>query len=90
MAQDFTKPTNQGLHGLVGSLGELIRQARQHVLHTVDTIQVQTCWQMGRHIVEFEQGGAGRASYGKRLLPTLAEALIAEFGKGSTLQTSAI
>jgi predicted nuclease of restriction endonuclease-like (RecB) superfamily len=48
----------------------------------VDTVQVQTCWEIGRHLVEFEQGGAQRAAYGKRLLPALAEVLTAEFGKG--------
>lgn len=37
---------------------------------------------MGRHIVEFEQGGAERAKYGAKLLPRLAERLTAEFGKG--------
>src|SRR5690606_36862148 len=47
-----------------------------------ETIQVQTCWQIGRHIVECEQGGARRAGYGKQLLSTLAEVLTAEFGKG--------
>jgi hypothetical protein len=35
-----------------------------------------------RAVTEFEQGGAGRAEYGKRLLPTLAETLTAEFGNG--------
>jgi hypothetical protein len=70
------------LASLVGNLGELIRQARQKVLRAVDTIQVQTCWQIGRHIVEFEQEGARRASYGKRLLATLAKDLTADFGKG--------
>lgn len=67
---------------LLGSLGELIRQARQKALRAADTLQVQTCWQIGRHIVEFEQEGAERATYGKRLLPTLASKLTAEFGKG--------
>jgi hypothetical protein len=66
---------------LLRSLRELIEQARQQVLRAVDTVQVQTCWEIGRHIVEFEQGGAERAAYGKRLLP-LAEVLTAEFGKG--------
>ncbi|OFA07853.1 PDDEXK nuclease domain-containing protein [Duganella phyllosphaerae] len=67
---------------LLMTLGELIRQARQRALRAVDTIQVQTCWGLGRHIVEFEQGGVARAAYGKRLLPELAKALTAEFGKG--------
>ena len=46
---------------LLMTLGELIRQARQRALRAVDTIQVQTCWKLGRHIVEFEQGGAARS-----------------------------
>jgi predicted nuclease of restriction endonuclease-like (RecB) superfamily len=52
------------------------------MLRAVDTVQVQTCWQIGRHIVEFEQEGARRAGYGKQLLLTLAKVLTAEFGKG--------
>ena len=51
-------------------------------MRAVDAIQVRTCWEIGRHIVEFEQGGATRAAYGKRLLPKLAESLTAEFGRG--------
>ena len=70
------------INSLLGNPGELIRQARQKVLRAVDTIQVQTCWQIGRHIVEFEQEGARRAGYGKQLLSTLATALTVEFGKG--------
>lgn len=63
---------------LINELGELIRQARQKVLRAIDTLQVQTCWQ----IIEFEQGGAERAAYGARLLPSLARVLTARFGKG--------
>jgi hypothetical protein len=48
----------------------------------VDSIQVRTCWEIGRHIVEFEQQGAGRATYGTRLIPGLAKSLTAEFGRG--------
>ena len=67
---------------LVNTLRDLIRQARQQVLRSVDIIQVQTYWQIGRHIVEFEQDGQARADYGKRLLANLADALTQEFGKG--------
>jgi len=70
------------IDSLLGDLGELIRQARQKVLRVVDTIQVQTCWQIGRHIVEFEQEGTKRAGYGKQLLALLAHELKAQFGKG--------
>ncbi len=70
------------LQPLLTELAELIRQARQQAVRAVDTIQVQTCWEIGRHIVEFEQGGQTRAAYGKNLLTTLAKGLTAEFGKG--------
>ena len=82
---DFT-PSPGGseppLQTLVGQLRELIRDARSRAVRSVDAIQVRTCWEIGRHVVEFEQGGAARAEYGKRLLPRLAESLTAEFGRG--------
>ncbi len=67
---------------LLTALRDLIQQSRQRALRAVDMVQVQTCWEVGRHIVEFEQGGESRAAYGKRLLPQLADALTREFGKG--------
>jgi len=70
------------LQPLLSNLRSLIQQARTQSLRAVDIIQVQTCWEMGQYIVEFEQGGADRAIYGKRLLPNLAKVLTAEFGKG--------
>jgi predicted nuclease of restriction endonuclease-like (RecB) superfamily len=68
--------------GLLASLSEVIQAARQQAVRAVDVVQVRTCWTVGRHIVEFEQGGAVRAAYGKHLLADLAENLTAEFGKG--------
>jgi hypothetical protein len=67
---------------LLAALRELIAQGRQRAMRAVDTVQVQTCWEIGRHIVEFEQGGENRAAYGKKLLSSLAENLTREFGKG--------
>ncbi|HVK98874.1 MAG TPA: PDDEXK nuclease domain-containing protein [Dongiaceae bacterium] len=67
---------------LLDALRGLILQARQRAARSVNAIQVQTYWQMGRHIVEFEQGGQSRAAYGQRLLQQLGKALTQEFGKG--------
>ncbi len=75
-------PQTPPLSGLLDALRGLIQQGRQQALRAVDMVQVQTCWEIGRHIVEFEQGGAARAAYGKMLLPRLAEALTREFGRG--------
>jgi hypothetical protein len=68
--------------GLVGQLRILIQGARQQALRAVDVVQVRTCWEVGRHIVEFEQGGAERAEYGQGLLERIAERLTREFGRG--------
>ena len=70
------------LRNLLGELRGLIQAARQQAVRAVDQVQVQTCWEVGRHIVEFEQGGKSRAAYGAGLLAGLAEALTTEFGRG--------
>ncbi len=67
---------------LLGNLRAVIIQARQQALQAVDVVQVRTCWIVGRHIVEFEQGGAARAAYGKSVLAQVSAQLSAEFGKG--------
>jgi hypothetical protein len=75
-------PSADDLIGLLRDLRQLVLQARRQVTQTADAVQVQTYCEIGRHIVEFEQEGADRAEYGKRLLATLAEHLTAEFGRG--------
>lgn len=70
------------LNKLLGQLRTLIQQSRRQALHAVDVVQVRTCWEVGKHIVEFEQGGSKRAQYGANLLVRLAERLAVEFGKG--------
>jgi hypothetical protein len=71
-----------GFERLMRKLREFIAESRRQVLRAVDVVQVRTCWGVGRHIVEFEQGGAVRAEYGAKLLPRLAEKLTEEFGRG--------
>jgi predicted nuclease of restriction endonuclease-like (RecB) superfamily len=43
---------------------------------------VQAYWQIGRLIVEHEQGGAKRAAYGEAVLEDLSNRLTADFGRG--------
>ena len=60
----------------------LLLSARAQVRQTVNTAMMQTYWQIGRMIVEDEQGGQKRAAYGKQVLPDLAKRLSEEFGAG--------
>ena len=57
-------------------------QGRVRAMQTVNGQLVATYWQVGRHIVEFEQGGKIRADYGKALLASLARDLCLRHGKG--------
>jgi len=67
---------------LLHEIRDLIQSARRAVVHSVDLIQVLTNFEIGRRIVEHEQGGEERAEYGKALLKELSAALTAEFGRG--------
>lgn len=67
---------------LITTLSEVIRASRKKAFQAINTVQVQTCWLIGRHIVEFEQDGHDRAEYGKGIINHVAESLTMEFGKG--------
>lgn len=75
-------PSRKAMAGLLGELRGLIQETRKQALRAVDVVQVRTCWEVGRHIVEYEQGGKARAEYGAGLLTMVAEQLTVEFGKG--------
>jgi predicted nuclease of restriction endonuclease-like (RecB) superfamily len=61
---------------------ELLQNAQQQVLHTVNQTMTITYFEIGRMIVEEEQNGKDRAEYGKQLLKGLSQELTTEFGKG--------
>lgn len=51
-------------------------------MQAVNVQLVETYWQVGRQIVEFEQKGAVRAEYGAALISTLAADLALRHGRG--------
>jgi len=75
----MNSPTNTQL---LSDLRKLLSESRQQLQQTVNTTMVQTYWQVGRLIVEDEQKGESRASYGKQVLQQLSKTLTTEFGKG--------
>lgn len=46
----------------------LLDAARLAAVRSVNAVMTATYWEIGRRIVEFEQGGAERAGYGETLL----------------------
>lgn len=61
---------------------DLLDAARRASARAVNTLMTATYWEIGRRIVEFEQGGKDRAGYGKALLIKLSADLAAQFGRG--------
>ena len=74
-----TKPNYKRL---LASIGFTIETARQNAVKAINTELVKANWEIGRHIVEFEQQGQERAEYGSDLLARLSKDLGQRYGKG--------
>ena len=72
----------QSYESLVAGIGNLLISARGKAAFQINTILVQTYWEMGRYIVEFEQKGNERAEYGSQLFDRLSQDLTHSYGKG--------
>ena len=59
------KPTVKKYNQLLESIGLTIEQARQNAVRAINTELVKANWEIGRHIVEYEQHGQERAEYGR-------------------------
>jgi predicted nuclease of restriction endonuclease-like (RecB) superfamily len=66
----------------LGGISELLDQARRVVVRSVNSVLTATYWEVGRRLVEFEQGGKKRAVYGEELLKRLGQDLAAQHGRG--------
>src|SRR3990167_7644419 len=67
---------------LLSGVRNLIISARRAASRSIDTLQVFTSFEIGRRVVEHEQLGEKRATYGKHVLTRLSESLTREFGRG--------
>lgn len=67
---------------LIDQIGILLHEGRQKAAQSVNTILVQTYWEVGKYIVEFEQGGNERAEYGTQLFDRMSGDLTSAYGKG--------
>lgn len=75
-------PASGDYAGLVGGISELLEAARRASARTVNAFMTATYWEIGRRIVEFEQGGEKRAEYGKAVLEQLSNDLTLRYGRG--------
>ena len=71
-----------GYDNILNDLVDLLESARRTSARAVNAVITATYWEVGRRLVEFEQGGKKRADYGKALLKNLALDLTGKFGRG--------
>lgn len=67
---------------MIEDIRNLLINSRLQLQQSVNSVMVQTYWNIGRIIVEEEQNGEQRATYGKKQLEQLSTTLTQEFGKG--------
>ncbi len=84
MEEYTTQPSDRtcNINNLAENIAHLVADARGRALQTVNTALIETYWQVGRYIVEFEQQGSAKAKYGDNLLTSLAKLLRTKLGKG--------
>ncbi len=74
--------STDGYSELLGHISNVLQSARGKVAQSVNTILLDTYWQIGKYIVEYEQQGKARAEYGDKLIERLSKDLTRQYGKG--------
>ena len=69
------------IDNIFDNIKELVINSRNRVYATVNTEMLNLYWNIGKAIMEIQQGDE-RASYGETVLEKLSQKLTAEFGKG--------
>lgn len=76
------KLTANKYNRLIKDIGQSIRKARTTAAQAVNTELLKANWEIGKHIVQYEQHGNERAEYGSDLLAKISKDLTDHFGKG--------
>lgn len=88
---DAPMPTGNGypeveidpaLNQLAENITKTVVEARSKVAQTINSTLTNAYWNVGRYIVEYEQGGKAQAKYGTALMTNLAKLLRIRLGKG--------
>ncbi len=76
------RTTDTRYASLLKELNGLLESARRASARAVNVLMTGTYWEIGRRIVEYEQKGERRASYGAQVLRRLSADLTTRFGRG--------
>ena len=67
---------------MLADLVDLLEAARRSTARVVNAVMTLTYWEIGRQIVDVEQGGGERSAYGEQLIERLGVDLTVRFGRG--------
>jgi hypothetical protein len=67
---------------LVEKIGDHYESAKRKLAAAINCQMLFTYWEIGKNIIEFEQGGKEKAEYGTSLLERLAKDLSLRHGRG--------
>jgi len=82
MAKNEMKTDGKQYDVLIKQISTLVANSKKRVATTINNTLVETYWNIGKYIVEFEQEGSARAKYGDQLLLNLSKDLTVAFDKG--------
>ena len=80
--QTLPQSPDADLMQLADKIIAVIEEGKRQLAININRTIKTTYWNVGRHIVEFEQQGNARAKYGTSLLSNLAKILRARVGRG--------
>lgn len=82
MAREIVIANTANLQPLIENISMAISDARRKVASHINATMTQAYWQIGKYIVEYEQGGQAKVAYGASTLSELSRQLTARFGRG--------
>ncbi|MBR1593362.1 MAG: hypothetical protein IJ659_01125, partial [Alloprevotella sp.] len=82
MAKEIAVANTNNLQPLIENISTAINEARRKVASHINSTMTQTYWQIGKYIVEYEQGGQAKVAYGTSTLTELSHQLTARFARG--------
>ena len=82
-----TEITEININSLFEKIASVIEEARRRASTAINLSEVYAKFNVGRYIVEDEQGGKERAAYGKQVLEQLSKKIEERFGEGWSVET---
>ena len=85
MADKLTNFNDRQYTALLTRIGDRYEAGRAAALTSINRELLLSYWEIGQYIVEYEQQGSAKATYGKQLIKQLSTDLTARYGSGFSL-----